>query len=157
LVDDVLLMKVKLDPAKPLVRIVDACSLLILFAEMTQYLAEVGFSSKGIIGCTQPRRVAAMSIAKRVSEEFGCNLGQEVGYAIRFEDCSSKVCSRLRCALSVMKLLNACRIQLLNTKLMVCFFVSCWLIQFSPSMRPRCSCCFDFLLSSIQVFGHDFG
>jgi len=39
-----------------------------------------------MIGCTQPRRVAAMSVAKRVAEEFGCRLGQEVGYAIRFED-----------------------------------------------------------------------
>lgn len=40
--------------------------------QMTQYLAEVGFTSKGKIGCTQPRRVAAMSVAKRVAEEFGC-------------------------------------------------------------------------------------
>ena len=31
-----------------------------------------------------------MSVAKRVSEEFGCRLGEEVGYAIRFEDCTSK-------------------------------------------------------------------
>lgn len=30
-----------------------------------------------------------MSVAKRVSEEFGCRLGQEVGYTIRFEDCTS--------------------------------------------------------------------
>ena len=30
-----------------------------------------------------------MSVAKRVSEEFGCELGREVGYAIRFEDCTS--------------------------------------------------------------------
>lgn len=57
--------------------------------QITQYLAEVGFTSRGKIGCTQPRRVAAMSVAKRVSEEFGCRLGQEVGYAIRFEDCTS--------------------------------------------------------------------
>lgn len=35
------------------------------------------------------RRVAAMSVAKRVSEEFGCELGQEIGYAIRFEDLTS--------------------------------------------------------------------
>ena len=42
----------------------------------------------GMIGCTQPRRVAAMSVAKRVAEEFGCDLGQEVGYTIRFEDCT---------------------------------------------------------------------
>lgn len=32
-----------------------------------------------------------MSVAKRVSEEMGCELGQEVGYAIRFEDCTSEV------------------------------------------------------------------
>ena len=46
--------------------------------QITQYLAEEGFCVRGKIGCTQPRRVAAMSVAKRVSEEFGCRLGQEV-------------------------------------------------------------------------------
>jgi ATP-dependent RNA helicase DHX8/PRP22 len=56
---------------------------------MTQYLAEDGFADSGRIGCTQPRRVAAMSVAKRVAEEVGCRLGQEVGYLIRFEDCTS--------------------------------------------------------------------
>mmetsp|Transcript_29398 Transcript_29398/g.49813 ORF Transcript_29398/g.49813 Transcript_29398/m.49813 type:complete len:1136 (+) Transcript_29398:78-3485(+) len=57
--------------------------------QMTQYLAEAGYTSKGkMIGCTQPRRVAAMSVAKRVAEEFGCRLGQEIGYCIRFEDCT---------------------------------------------------------------------
>ncbi len=44
-----------------------------------------------MIGCTQPRRVAAMSVAKRVSDEMGTDLGQEVGYAIRFEDCTCDV------------------------------------------------------------------
>lgn len=39
-----------------------------------------------MIGCTQPRRVAAMSVAKRVSEEMETELGNKVGYAIRFED-----------------------------------------------------------------------
>lgn len=57
--------------------------------QMTQYMAEMGLTSKGIVGCTQPRRVAASSVAKRVAEEFGCELGQEVGYAMRFEDCTS--------------------------------------------------------------------
>jgi ATP-dependent RNA helicase DHX8/PRP22 len=57
--------------------------------QITQYLAESGFTARGKIGCTQPRRVAAMSVAKRVAEEFGCRLGQEVGYTIRFEDCTS--------------------------------------------------------------------
>ena len=49
-----------------------------------------GYTRFGIIGCTQPRRVAAMSVAKRVSEEMGVELGAEVGYAIRFEDCTSE-------------------------------------------------------------------
>ena len=52
---------------------------------------EDGYTNYGMIGCTQPRRVAAMSVAKRVSEEFGCRLGEEVGYAIRFEDVTSEV------------------------------------------------------------------
>jgi ATP-dependent RNA helicase DHX8/PRP22 len=58
--------------------------------QLTQYLAEAGFATQGIIGCTQPRRVAAMSVAKRVAREVGCPLGEEVGYAIRFEDCTSQ-------------------------------------------------------------------
>ncbi|KAI9822805.1 MAG: DEAH-box ATP-dependent RNA helicase prp22 [Phylliscum demangeonii] len=57
--------------------------------QLTQFLAEAGFANTGMIGCTQPRRVAAMSVAKRVAEEVGCRLGQEVGYTIRFEDCTS--------------------------------------------------------------------
>ena len=44
-----------------------------------------------MVGCTQPRRVAAMSVAKRVSEEMEVKLGEEVGYAIRFEDCTHEV------------------------------------------------------------------
>ncbi|XP_068943829.1 pre-mRNA-splicing factor ATP-dependent RNA helicase PRP16 isoform X4 [Petaurus breviceps papuanus] len=58
--------------------------------QLTQYLHEDGYTDYGMIGCTQPRRVAAMSVAKRVSEEMGGSLGEEVGYAIRFEDCTSE-------------------------------------------------------------------
>ncbi|KAI5124049.1 hypothetical protein M0805_003878 [Coniferiporia weirii] len=57
--------------------------------QLTQFLYEDGYCTSGIIGCTQPRRVAAMSVAKRVSEEMECKLGGKVGYAIRFEDCTS--------------------------------------------------------------------
>lgn len=57
--------------------------------QIPQYLHEVGYSQAGKIGCTQPRRVAAMAVATRVAQEVGCKLGQEVGYSIRFEDCTS--------------------------------------------------------------------
>ena len=57
--------------------------------QLTQYLLEEGYGEAGMVGCTQPRRVAAMSVAKRVAEEMDVELGQDVGYAIRFEDCTS--------------------------------------------------------------------
>eukprot|EP01126_Amoeba_proteus_P000316 TRINITY_DN1009_c0_g3_i1.p1 TRINITY_DN1009_c0_g3~~TRINITY_DN1009_c0_g3_i1.p1 ORF type:complete len:671 (-),score=155.75 TRINITY_DN1009_c0_g3_i1:1071-3083(-) len=57
--------------------------------QITQYLHEEGYTKYGIVGCTQPRRVAAMSVAKRVSEEMETVLGDLVGYAIRFETCCS--------------------------------------------------------------------
>jgi len=58
--------------------------------QLTQFLFEDGYAKNGLIGCTQPRRVAAMSVAKRVSEEMEVKLGGLVGYAIRFEDCTSR-------------------------------------------------------------------
>jgi len=42
-----------------------------------------------MVACTQPRRVAAMSVAQRVAEEMDVKLGEEVGYSIRFEDMTS--------------------------------------------------------------------
>lgn len=41
------------------------------------------------VACTQPRRVAAMSVAARVADEMDVRLGDEVGYSIRFEACTS--------------------------------------------------------------------
>ncbi|KAM1021628.1 hypothetical protein ACFX2J_042511 [Malus domestica] len=58
--------------------------------QIPQYLHEAGYTKRGKIGCTQPRRVAAMSVAARVSQEMGVKLGHEVGYSIRFEDCTSE-------------------------------------------------------------------
>ena len=59
--------------------------------QLPQYLYESGYTKNGQkIGCTQPRRVAAMSVSKRVSEEMRVKLGNEVGYSIRFEDCTSE-------------------------------------------------------------------
>ncbi|XP_026193285.1 pre-mRNA-splicing factor ATP-dependent RNA helicase DHX16 [Cyclospora cayetanensis] len=57
--------------------------------QLPQFLREVGYAKAGRIGCTQPRRIAAMSVAARVAQEVGCRLGMEVGYSIRFEDCTS--------------------------------------------------------------------
>lgn len=57
--------------------------------QIPQFLHEAGWSRLGKIGCTQPRRVAAMSVAARVAQEMDCKLGAEVGYSIRFEDCTS--------------------------------------------------------------------
>jgi HrpA-like RNA helicase len=55
--------------------------------QLPQFLFEDGYTKNGMkIACTQPRRVAAMSVATRVADEMGVRLGQEVGYSIRFED-----------------------------------------------------------------------
>ena len=54
-----------------------------------QYLLEAHYAKKGMIAVTQPRRVAAVSIAHRVAVERGADLGKEVGYSIRFDDCTS--------------------------------------------------------------------
>ncbi|RDW41423.1 LOW QUALITY PROTEIN: P-loop containing nucleoside triphosphate hydrolase protein [Yarrowia lipolytica] len=55
--------------------------------QLPQYLHEAGYTQRGMVGCTQPRRVAAMAVATR---EVGCRIGQQVGYNIRFEDKTSE-------------------------------------------------------------------
>ncbi|XP_042499763.1 pre-mRNA-splicing factor ATP-dependent RNA helicase DEAH10 [Macadamia integrifolia] len=58
--------------------------------QLPQFLFNGGYCRDGkIIGITQPRRVAAVTVAKRVAEECGVELGQKVGYSIRFEDVTS--------------------------------------------------------------------
>jgi len=57
--------------------------------QIPQYLHEIGYTKFGRVGCTQPRRVAAMSVASRVAYEMDTKLGNEVGYSIRFEDYTS--------------------------------------------------------------------
>ena len=54
--------------------------------QIPQFLVEAGWAAQGrCIACTQPRRMAAMTVATRVAEEYGCTLGDDVGYAVRFE------------------------------------------------------------------------
>ena len=57
--------------------------------QIPQFVLEAGYAERGLIACTQPRRVAAMSVAARVADEMDVKLGQQVGYSIRFEDCTS--------------------------------------------------------------------
>ncbi|KAI9803431.1 MAG: DEAH-box ATP-dependent RNA helicase prp43 [Piccolia ochrophora] len=55
----------------------------VLFDDLPQF-------RRKMVACTQPRRVAAMSVAQRVANEMDVNLGEEVGYSIRFEDVTSQ-------------------------------------------------------------------
>ena len=58
--------------------------------QIPQYLLSLlAVPGKKSICCTQPRRVAAISIARRVAEEMDVVLGEQVGYTVRFEDCST--------------------------------------------------------------------
>ena len=83
---------------KPLMEAIANNQILVIIGEtgsgkttqIPQYLKELGFTKHGKIACTQPRRVAAMSVARRVADEVGTKLGEEVGYSIRFEDCTSE-------------------------------------------------------------------
>ena len=54
--------------------------------QLPKIALELGRGIGGVIGHTQPRRIAARSIAARVSQELNCQLGQQVGYRIRFGD-----------------------------------------------------------------------
>lgn len=59
--------------------------------QIPQFCVQEGYgSTKMRVACTQPRRVAAMSVSKRVAEEMDVSLGEEVGYTIRFEDVTSQ-------------------------------------------------------------------
>mmetsp|Transcript_30006 Transcript_30006/g.52673 ORF Transcript_30006/g.52673 Transcript_30006/m.52673 type:complete len:700 (+) Transcript_30006:95-2194(+) len=58
--------------------------------QIPQFLVHAGYSKRGLVACTQPRRVAAMSVSKRVCDEMDVTLGEECGYTIRFEDVTSQ-------------------------------------------------------------------
>jgi len=55
--------------------------------QLVQYLYEAKYATNGkLIGCTQPRRMAAIGVARRVADEMNCTIGDLVGYAIHLDD-----------------------------------------------------------------------
>lgn len=71
------------------VLVIPAVAFLTGHPEVPQFLLEANFAAKGAIACTQPRRVAATSLAARVAAEQDVAVGSRVGYAVRFDECSS--------------------------------------------------------------------
>ena len=57
--------------------------------QLPKIALEIGRGRNGRICCTQPRRIAAMTMARRLSEELNCTCGQEIGYQVRFDDRSN--------------------------------------------------------------------
>ena len=57
--------------------------------QIPKFCLAAGCGVDGKIGCTQPRRIAAMTVSKRIAEELGETLGESVGYKIRFKDKTS--------------------------------------------------------------------
>ena len=54
--------------------------------QLPKFCLDAGRGVDGIIGCTQPRRIAAVTVANRIAEELGEPIGKSVGYQIRFQD-----------------------------------------------------------------------
>ena len=54
--------------------------------QIPKFCLEAGRGTEGFIGCTQPRRIAAITVSNRIAEELGEHIGQSVGYKIRFKD-----------------------------------------------------------------------
>jgi len=57
--------------------------------QLPKLCLEAGRGTRGLIGCTQPRRIAARAMADRVAEELGSQLGEAVAYQVRFRERSS--------------------------------------------------------------------
>lgn len=80
-----------------LTKMVKDCQVVIVVGEtgsgkttqLPQYLHSAGMEGHGVIAVTQPRRVAAISVAHRVADELECRVGEVVGYQVRFENCTS--------------------------------------------------------------------
>jgi HrpA-like RNA helicase len=59
--------------------------------QIAQYLYQAGFANSGLIVCTQPRKIAASSLATRVAQEMGTSVGNIVGYQVGMKMKKSQV------------------------------------------------------------------
>ncbi|KXS12668.1 putative ATP-dependent RNA helicase DHX35 [Gonapodya prolifera JEL478] len=65
--------------------------------QIPQYLHEAGWANAGrIVACTQPRRVAATTVAARVAQEMAVTLGEQVGYSVRFDEKWDPIRTRIK-------------------------------------------------------------
>jgi len=65
--------------------------------QIPQFLDEAGWTAGGrLVGVTQPRRVAATTVAARVAQEMSCELGTDVGYSVRFDERSDSHRTRIK-------------------------------------------------------------
>ena len=66
--------------------------------QIPQYLMEAGYADEEgkMVGVTEPRRVAATTLATRVAQEAKCRLGAAVGYSIRFDECFSREYTKIK-------------------------------------------------------------
>ncbi|HFQ82050.1 MAG TPA: DEAD/DEAH box helicase, partial [Desulfobacterales bacterium] len=76
--------------------------------QLPKMCLEAGLSDKGVIACTQPRRIAAITVARRVAEEMGAQGREMVGYKVRFLDRTSRR-SRIKFLTDGMLLAEAAR------------------------------------------------
>ena len=65
-------------------------SIILHYTEVPQYILESGIAGKGMIAVTQPRKVAATSLAARVAQEQNVSVGDLVGYSVRFDEACSQ-------------------------------------------------------------------
>uniref|UniRef100_S4RH71 RNA helicase n=1 Tax=Petromyzon marinus TaxID=7757 RepID=S4RH71_PETMA len=113
--------------------------------QIPQYLAEAGWTAEGhVVAITQPRRVAATTVAARVAEERGALLGHEVGYCIRFDDCSDPQATRIKFLTDGMLVREMMADPLLKK-------YSPLLLRFGDTTAPYPTACSSFNRSLVEV------
>ncbi|KAL7237472.1 hypothetical protein ACSBR2_003717 [Camellia fascicularis] len=107
--------------------------------KLPQFLFNAGFCRDGkIIGITQPRRIAAVSVAKRVAEKCGVELGQKVGYSVRFDDMTSSS-TRIKYMTDGFLLRNVYLLKLSHVALFACILMNAEYVHKDALLEPYLS------------------